>query len=141
MKFTIVRMAAMSAEHTAIKDEARNVSSLLQYHNPSGDYLLVPSADSAEVILARYCMMIFVASVLPDPLSPLMMIDWFDEFAFLTLMSSFVSESASMCPFTCAIDQRKYTDEKKYRFFSSRCTKNFMLLDRTLCFCGLISAR
>ena len=28
---------------------------------------------------ARYCMMIFVASVLPAPLSPLMMMDWFDD--------------------------------------------------------------
>lgn len=61
--------------------------------------LLVSGVD--EVILARYCMMIFVASVLPDPLSPLIMMDWFDAFAFRALTSSLVSLSASRCPFTC----------------------------------------
>lgn len=57
--------------------------------------VLVSGVD--EVILARYCMMIFVASVLPDPLSPLIMMDWFDALAFLSLLSL----SASRCPFTC----------------------------------------
>lgn len=52
------------------------------------------------VILARYCMMILVASVLPDPLSPLMMMDWFEAVAFLARTSAFVSDSASKCPFT-----------------------------------------
>ena len=46
-------------------------------------------------------MMIFVASVLPDPLSPLIMMDWFDAFDFLALTSCLVSLSASRCPFTC----------------------------------------
>lgn len=63
-----------------------------------------PEAQSlpgeAVVILARYCMMILVASVLPDPLSPLMMMDWLEALAFLARTSSFASDSASKCPFT-----------------------------------------
>lgn len=57
-------------------------------------------SPEADVILARYCIMIFVASVFPEPLSPLMMMDWLDALAFLLRTSSLVSASASKCPLT-----------------------------------------
>ena len=37
-----------------------------------------PSVTVWWVMRARYVMMIFMASVLPAPLSPLMMMDWFE---------------------------------------------------------------
>ena len=67
--------------------------------SPTHAAMFSPPEDTV-VILARYCMMILVASVLPDPLSPLIMMDWLEALAFLARTSAFVSDSASKCPFT-----------------------------------------
>lgn len=79
-------------------------------------YAVLSLPCETVVILAKYCMMILVASVLPDPLSPLMMMDWFEALAFLARTSALVSESASKCPFTCQQQQHHHQPETEQEY-------------------------